>query len=330
MQHLLIGTYTTGESLGIYGATFDKGHLSLSGAFPCENPSWITISGNMGYAVEEGDAGRVLAFLLHDNMPTAPVETKPLGSAPCHITVDDKSLYVANYGAGTLAVIPLHADGTICGEPTIFRHTGRSVTPRQEAPHVHQSFLTAEGKHLAVCDLGTDEIVFYPRQDGSIQGQGTPMAVPPGTGPRHGLCGRGDIWYVIGELSSQVLVYTGYGPDGRLLQRISALPEDKTLQENYAAALRLSPDGNFLMASVRGADILALFPLLGDGRLGIPKLFDCHGRWPRDAVFSPDGSHVLCACEHSSKITLFAHKEGNLTYAGCLAMPSPSCICFIP
>jgi 6-phosphogluconolactonase len=56
------------------------------------------------------------------------------GSGPCHLTLDPKgqSLFVANYGGGSVISFPISKDGRIGKSGSFFQHAGSSVNPRRQ------------------------------------------------------------------------------------------------------------------------------------------------------------------------------------------------------
>ena len=87
-----------------------------------------------------------------------------MGAGPCHLVLDRTGRYllVANYDGGSVAVLPVAADGTL-GEATDFvQHEGKSVNPdRQQGPHAHCVTLDAANRFAFVCDLGCDKVFSY-------------------------------------------------------------------------------------------------------------------------------------------------------------------------
>jgi len=86
------------------------------------------------------------------------------GAGPCHLAVDKTGEYllVANYYAGNLAVFPILKDGRL-GERTDFvQHKGASINPqRQEGPHAHSIYVSADNRFAISADLGLDEVFTY-------------------------------------------------------------------------------------------------------------------------------------------------------------------------
>ena len=57
-----------------------------------------------------------------------------MGTGPCHLTLDKdgKHLLVANYGSGSVAVLPVAADGKLGAATEVVQHTGKSVHPERQ------------------------------------------------------------------------------------------------------------------------------------------------------------------------------------------------------
>jgi len=324
-MELYIGTYTSGRSEGIYRALWRDEAIQIVGTAWSVNPSYLAVHGNMLYAVRETDGGSVASYRIGPESLTLTGEQPVHGDAPCHVCVVDDWLFVSNYSSGSLSIFPLTRDGTLASPPRVAKYEGCSVHERQRAPHAHQAQPTPDGTYLAVCDLGTDAVYFCPLEYGGIQLPGQRTFTPKGAGPRHAAFGN-ECWYVLCELTCDLLVYRGYGSGAELLWKHSALREANP--EASAAALRLSPDGTLLLASVRGADTLVLWDVSPDGSLSGGRWFGAHGRCPRDAAFTPDGKYVLCACEQDDRVTAFAVRDGGLDFLHATEIPTPTCVCF--
>jgi 6-phosphogluconolactonase len=75
------------------------------------------------------------------NGTLALVNQRPsMGTGPCHLILDKagRHLLIANYGSGSVSVLPVAADGRLGAATSVVQHTGRSVHPeRQAGPHAH-------------------------------------------------------------------------------------------------------------------------------------------------------------------------------------------------
>src|SRR6187455_2453115 len=124
-----VGTYTNGnKGKGIYCYRLNLGTGELAEVGVTEgikNPSFLAIhpSGKYLYAVSEVSdadgkpAGAVTAFALDrkSGKLTALNHQSSEGAGPCHVSVDKtgKCALVANYGSGSVASLPIGADGSL-------------------------------------------------------------------------------------------------------------------------------------------------------------------------------------------------------------------------
>ena len=348
-----VGTYTGGGSRGIY--RFEMNPASGKSTAPVlagesENPSFLALhpGGRVLYAVNEvgsaGDAGSVSAFAI-DPVTGAlnRIGRQPSGGAdPCHLIVDPsgRNLLVANYSSGSVAVLPLDADGRP-GPATIVRqHAGSGPNKaRQVGPHAHAVLLDAAGRFALSADLGADRI-FIDRFDaaaGRLQAlQPEAVDLVPGSGPRHlAWHPSGKYLYSINELRSTVTVFRYDSDRGGLepVQSITTLPPGFA-GENTAAEVAVSPDGRFLYGTNRGDDTLALFAIEADsGLLAAAGHFPTGGRTPRHFAIDPEGRWLLVANQDSDSIVAFRRDgaTGRPTRVGRpVRVPKPVCILFIP
>jgi len=324
-----VGTYTGKGSKGIYHGIWQDGAMRITGSAKAVNPSYLTVHKDRLYAASETGDGVVAAYrIAPDGALTLINKQSAGGDSPCHVSVQGGRLFVSNYSSGALGVIELDADGGLASPPKVIAHAGSGPNAdRQEAPHVHQALPTTEGDFLAVCDLGIDAVCFYPLDGQGLQPPAQTVETSSGAGPRHAAFGTDKCWYVLCELSCQVLAYRGYGNDAKLMQTCGAL-RDGDPTESSGAALKLSTDGKLLLASIRGANTLALWDVGADGTLSGLRWFDTQGDCPRDAAFTPDGSHVFCACEGDGRMTVFAVRDGQLAFVHAEPIPTPTCVCF--
>jgi 6-phosphogluconolactonase len=349
-----IGTYTRQDSKGIYAYRFQPatGKLTSIGlAAQTENPSFLALDPNHRflYAVNEisnyegQSAGSVSSFSIDakTGMLTALNKTTTRGTIPAHLVVDQtgKSLVLANYGTGSVAVYHLNADGSVGAMSAFVQHTGSSTGQRQRGPHAHAVVLSPDNRFVFVPDLGLDQVLSY-RLD-PAQGTLTPNDPPftkvtQGSGPRHFVFHpNGQFAYALSEMGSLVTVFAYDRAGGTLksLQTISSLPKDFS-GTNNAAELEVHPNGRFLYASNRGHDSIAVFAI--DPRANTLTLVEhvpTQGKTPRNFAIDPTGAYLLAANMDSDNIVLFRidQKTGRLTPTGDdLKTPSPVCVIFLP
>lgn len=316
--------------------SLENGRFRLLESIPAKNASYLCTSpdGKHLYAVSEtqqfGDlpGGSVISYDIESDGSLTRTSVQPtLGSDPCHLTVSGGFLIVANYTSGSISRFPLLEDGRIGPMLPLIEHTGSGPRKdRQSGAHVHQ-IMPAPCGLLAVVDLGLDSVFFYPRESISQENpRPTRISTPAGFGPRHCvfLPGR-DLWYVLCELESQLLIYRGAPEQAVLVGRV---PVGNASEENFPAALRLSPDRKILAASGRGQNIISLFAIGDNGLLSQLTEISSGGNWPRDIQFTPDGKYLVCANERSNRLTAFAVSDGHPELCDSIGVPAPACILF--
>ncbi|AMV40693.1 lactonase family protein [Planctomyces sp. SH-PL62] len=352
-----VGTYTNSKespSEGIYRFEFDPadGSLAPKGvAAEFADPSFLAVhpSKKFLYAVGElgefqgAKAGGVGAFSLD----AATGELKPInqqssgGAHPCHLTVDPtgKAVLVANYSGGSVACLPIEADGSLRPASSFIQHQGKSVDPgRQTAPHAHSVNLDPAGKIALVADLGLDKVLLYDLD--AAAGKLTPhdpafAEVAAGSGPRHlAWHPSGRFAYVITELKNTVDVFAYDKAKGALheVQTISTLPDDFQ-GASYCAEVVAHPSGKFVYGSNRGHDSLAIYKVdPATGKLASAGWAPTGGKNPRNFAIDPTGGFLLAASQDSDRIVVFRidPETGGLTPVGePIAVPKPVCIRFV-
>ena len=316
-----IGTYTRGKSKGIYAGRFNSktGTLSaLALAAESSNPSFLAVHPNRRflYAANENSKGAVSAFSIDPKTDKLTLlnTVSSRGDGPCHLAVDHsgKFLFVANYGSGSVAVMPIHTDGSL-GESTEFvQHKGSSVNPqRQTGPHAHCVTQSPDGKFLLVEDLGLDEVLVY-RFD-SARGTLTPDDPPfaklaPGTGPRHlAFSPNGRFAYVLGEMFSNVTAFHYDAARGSLdsFQIASLLPADFH-GSNSGAEIAVHPNGKFLYGSNRGHNSIAVFSIdPAKGTVTAVAHASTQGKTPRNFAIDPTGAWMIAANQDSDNLAIY-------------------------
>ena len=253
------------------------------------------------------------------------------GNGCCHLCLspDGRRLYAANYRSGSVSGFAVTPDGAL-GECREFdQHTGHGVDPdRQEGPHAHFCGFDPEGRFLLVNDLGLDKIFAYPydpaRGIDVAAARKNPVS-PAGQGPRHLLFEPEGTCLLVTEMGNTIqrLAYA----DGRFakLAEASTLPPG-TAEKSKAAALRISPDGRFVLASNRGFDSIAVFERR---TLVLVSCVPSGGKSPRDFAFLSDGRTVVAANEFEPNAVFFDFdaERGALVPTGeVLTMARPLCV----
>jgi 6-phosphogluconolactonase len=348
-----VGTYTRGTSRGIYRLTFDSASGELGPAVlaaETKNPSFLALhpNGRWLYAVSEvsdfrgKETGAVSAFAIDAKTgDLALLNQEPSGGAdPCHLVVDrgGHSVLVANYSGGTVAVLPIDADGRLRPASSVRTHEGSGPDrDRQEHAHAHGIYLDADERFALSPDLGADRVFVY-RFDsakGALEPHGA-AALPPGSGPRHlTFDATGRFVYVLNELLSTVAAFSYDAAKGALapVQTITTLPAGFS-GTNSTAEIAVSRDGRFLYCSNRGADSLAVFRVeKATGRLEAAGHVPVGGKTPRHFAIDPTGRFVLAAQQNSGAIAairLDANTGRGALSGSSVKVDRPVCLLAMP
>ena len=351
-----VGTYTGEKSKGVYQFSLETGQpprlVPLGLAVESTSPAFLEadLKRHLLFAVNEVPSlegkptGGVSSFKLDPTTGKASLlNTVPSkGAGPCHLCLDKtgRSLLIANYNSGSVAVIRVEPDGRL-GEATDFiQHTGSSVNrDRQQGPHAHCATLDHANRFAFICDLGLDKILIY-RFDAE-RGKLTPnepafASVKPGAGPRHmAFRPDGRYAYVINEMASTVTAFAYDSASGSLteVQTLSTLPKDFS-GHNSGAEIAVHPNGKFLYASNRGRDSVAIFKIAPDkGTLECIGEQSSGGKTPRHFGLDPSGKYLAIANQNSGNILVCGidSATGLLQPSSALVeAPSPVCVLFVP
>lgn len=356
-QHLLyVGTYTGPKSEGIYAFRYDEATgkaVSLGLAAKSSNPSFLAIhpNGRFLYAVNETEQwqGKPGGFVTAFAIDTATGKLRELnqqstmGGSPCHLSVDPTGhqVLVANYGGGSVASLPIQADGGLGAHNFFSQHTGGSVNPaRQKEPHAHSVNLSPDHRFAFVADLGTDRIhayAFDPARGLTAAQPTLDTRLTPGSGPRHfSFSPDGHHAYVINEMTCTVTAFRYEAASGRLSEvgSVPTVPAGTDMNGVSTAEVRVHPSGKFVFGSNRGHDSIAVFARdTASGKLTPVEVHKIGGQTPRNFTLDPSGRFLLAAGQNSHDIRSFKidPKSGKLTSTDQRwEVGSPVCLRFVP
>ncbi|MFE0871202.1 lactonase family protein [Streptomyces rochei] len=335
-RRAFIGSFTAAGGPGIVTAAVapGTGELTvLSGTDRLPDPSFLALApdGNTLYAVSETAEGAVAAFRVSGDKPEPAGRPVPVGGdGPTHLALHAGHVLTANYGSGSVTVVPLRADGTLARAASgVLRHTGSGPhAQRQQGPHAHQVRPDPSGRWAVSVDLGTDSVRVCTLTDGALTVH-RETALRPGSGPRHlAFHPDGSHAYVVNELAPTVTVCRWDAAEGVLqpLTEVPVLP-GAPAGDAYPSGIVASPDGRFVWTATRGEDVLSVLAVEPDG-LRLTGTVPCGGHWPREIAES--GGFLYVANERSGDVTWFAldPATGVPRRAGSLALPAASCVIF--
>ncbi|MBO7417462.1 MAG: lactonase family protein [Bacteroidaceae bacterium] len=335
---MIVGTYTFAGSEGIYTYKFDQnnGEAKPLEVIKMDNPSYLTLSANQQvmYVVSEksDETASVAAFKFDkENGKAELINRQPTyGEDPCYVATNGKIVTTANYSGGSMSILPLRYDGGLEPVDTVFcGNIGGPDMSRQDAPHVHCTVFSPDGKQLLATDFSADRILQFdveadPTKPHLLM-ENTP--IDNNSGPRHIIFSPdGRFVYIISELSEAVTVCSYNEGKMQVIQTIETHPQ----ADRHAADIHLSPDGKFLYASVRNIDDgLAIFEV--NQQTGMLKKvgYQPTGKHPRNFNITPNGKYVLVADMNDNKIEIFernmqtglltnTHRDINLSMPVCI------------
>ena len=349
-----VGTYSSGEGsnrgqgIHIFEMNASSGALTPRQIVKSDaNPAWLALNRDRTHLYSANEiadkttgAGTVSAYSVdRETGALALVSTvSSEGAGPAHLSVHPggKHVLVANYGGGTVAVLPIQGDGRLAAASDVERHQG-TAGPKQatsappgsfaisghDRPHAHMIEADPSGRFVLATDLGLDEIRVWRFDDvkGTLTANDPPsVAVPPGDGPRHFVFHPNGRWiYSLQEESSTVMTF-GFDPSsGRLSARqtLSTLPRGFA-GTNFTSEIALSPDARFVYAGNRLHDSIAWFSIGGDGTLEWVGEEWTRGDYPRSFTIDPSGAFLFSCNQRSDAVTSFRidKRSGALTFTG--------------
>lgn len=179
------------------------------------------------YVASESDPGIIVAYRLAEDGSLSEInQVSSAGSGPVYLslTPDGRHLLVANYVSGSVAVLPVRADGGLEQASDQRQHQGAPGAARPQAavegsfassdhdgPHAHMIASDPQGRYVFSTDLGLDRIYQYrPSEQGKLTPNTPPWlaASSAGAGPRHFVfTPNGNGIYLINEEASTLTYY---------------------------------------------------------------------------------------------------------------------------
>jgi 6-phosphogluconolactonase len=273
------------------------------------------------------------------------------GPGPTYVSVHPggRHLLVANYFGGSVAVIPIVAEGRL-GDASDVKVDSGTIGPTRatNAPpgsfarsghdrtHAHMIQADPSGRFVLHVDLGLDRIFVWRFNDqrGVLEPNDPPsVSLPPGDGPRHFHFHPNGRWlYSIQEESSTIVVFDYDLVSGRLSPRqtISTLPAGFA-GSNFCSEILVSMDGRYVYAGNRLHDSIAIFSIGSEGRLTYVAEEWTRGDYPRSFTFDPTGRFLYCCNQRADHVTVFRVEAttGHLSFTGhYIPVGNPSNIVF--
>lgn len=331
--NLIVGTYTSpGKSEGIYIYNFDLNTADFkfrSVAKEVTNPSYLAVSKNnkFVYSVAEAPDNSAVAAFGFDGIKAELSflnKQATTSKGPCFVMANDKHVFSANYGGGSLSVFGIESNGSLSPLKQLVQHTGKSIDPkkRQESAHAHQVQFTPDKKYVVCTDLGEDQVYIYnynPEGGDKVLTLKNITKTNAGSGPRHlTFSPNGKFAYLAHEFNGSI---TAFSYANGVLSKIQ---ETGTVAKDFegrvdAADIHVSPDGKFLYETNRGdANTISAFAVKADGKLSFVQTVSTMGKGPRNFVIDPTGKYLLVGHQYTNDVVIFERnkKTGTLKDTG--------------
>ena len=362
-----VGTYSsppgTGKGEGIHILEMDPASGALTPRDvlkTASNPSWLALDRPRTHlyaanevAEKETGAGTVSAYAIDRSTGQLTLlnTVSSEGAGPAHMSIHPagKHALVANYGGGTVAVLPIQPDGRLGAASDVKRHQGTPGPARassappgsfaisgHDRPHAHMIESDASGRFVFSTDLALDQILSwrFDAEKGTLSPNDPPsVSLPPGDGPRHFAFHPQGRWlYSLQEEASTLVAFDYDAASGRLTakQTLWTLPRGFA-GTNFTSGIALSPDARFVYVSNRLHDSMAWFTIGADGRLTWAGEEWTRGDYPRGFAFDPGGRFLFSCNQRSDAIASFrVGRSGGLTFTGHYTpVGSPSHLVFL-
>ena len=347
-MYAYVGSRTTrqrnarGEGISVFKVDPETAALQqiqlLSGL---ENPSFLTLNacGDRLYAVH-GDTTRVSAYAIDagSGTLTALNTEQTQGKNPVDLAIDPSGrfLIVCNHIGASLAVLPIAADGSLLPVVQHVPVDGPVGPHRIEQPHAkpHACPFSPDGRYVLVPDKGTDRVLSFRFGNGRLSASPIEAVARETSGPRHlAFHPSAQFAYCVNELDSTVTTYRYDAQAGSLtpLQILPTLPST-FIGNSRAAEIMVSADGQYVYASNRGHDSIAVFRI--DAATGMLMWVDAYasgGRTPRYMTFLPGSRFIYALNEDSDNIVTMrvdTMTGGLIPIGDPVAVGSPVCMVF--
>jgi 6-phosphogluconolactonase len=343
-----VGTHTTLKGKGIYLFRLQSAGtevfqnvtlVPLGLAAETANPTFFEIdpARRLLFAVNEIDqfegkpGGAVSAFAIGETGQLTLINQRPsMGSSPCHLAIAGEGQYlvVTNCADGTVAVLPVAADGRLGAATDVVKGVKAACVSTDPA-----------GRFVFVCEPSSDRVLAYQIEaaTGKLQPRNSAsIALKAGAAPRQ-MAFRPDALfvYVLNQKNSTVTTFSYDATTGatKEIDSVSTVPEYFD-GANTAHDLRVHVTGKYLYASNRGHDSVVLFNIDKDkGTLTFVEEQGTGGRHPREFGVQPSGAHMAISLPETDQVlaSRIDDTNGRLKPSGIFAeVPSPATIRFLP
>ena len=317
---------------------------------PQFNPSYLAMSEDKKFLYGvQGKGHEIYSYAIDEETGRLSFINSIKSGAGLACEVCNGYLYVV---AGTVQIFQLNEDGSIGDQIASFSPKGEvgPITGVQHAAQPHHILHDIQKHFFAVPCRGMDSVhvYFHDIHENKVD-EVSVLHTYGGSYPRHiAFHPTKPVAYQLLERYGMVLM-CHYGT-GVLtpVEMLPTVPPEFVGLFNAAGEIAVHPNGELLAISNRGANNIAMFHILEDGRLQLIGWTKEHVSIPRFFTFDDEGGRLYCAnigqCPPDRPITKEGDaipgtgditvydvnsKTGELTFTGeRIPIPAPSCILF--
>ena len=339
-----VGTYTDGASEGIYKYILKpNGTIDIIGLIAkSKNPSFLNLTQDKNHLIacnevgDESGQGSVELYSIENDTLIQIGKSKSGGAYTCFVIANEQNyILAANYMGGNVGLLKIDQYGALSELLDIQQHTGKGTTSRQEAPHAHSAWFVPNSNEVIAVDLGTNELWFSElnsKTNKLVPAKQEKLAMAEGAGPRHLVFHPKEKYiFVLNELNGTISVVIK-NKEGiyEIIQTTTTLPKNFN-KYNKSADIQVSKDGEFIYASNRGHNSIAIFSVnKSNGELTLIGFESTRGKEPRSFALSPDDKFLLVVNQHNHNIVSFKRnaETGLLNFVSEAKAPTPVRIVF--
>ncbi|HEV3027794.1 MAG TPA: lactonase family protein [Planctomycetota bacterium] len=337
-----------GNGRGIHLFRVDRGTGAMTPLGVVEmgtSPSCLALNsgGTRLYSANETDRvgddkqGSVSSFAVNRNDGKLELlnTVRSGGAGPTYVSLHPggRHLLVANYFGGSVAVLPILADGRLGDASDVQVDAGKIGSSRaahappgsfafsgHDRTHAHMIQADPSGRFVLHVDLGLDQILvwkFDKTRGVLVANNPASVSLPPGDGPRHFHFHPNGRWFYSIQEEGSTLVLFDYDADtGHLSARqtISTLPPGFA-GSNFCSEILVSSDGRYVYAGNRLHDSIGIFSVGSAGDLTFIGEEWTRGNYPRSFSFDPGGRFLFSCNQRGDTIAVFRVDRGTGTLA---------------
>ena len=324
---MYVGCYTDDTENGIQIFDLDEksGKLTEKGTAYASNSSFLMKSPVKPVIYSVTDIGVASYRIQADGGLELMNEVSTRAMRGCCLASDSsgKYIFVGGFHDGRITMLTLNEDGSVGNVVDRKKHKNPgSGMIRKDMCHVTSIKVTPDDKYLCASDDGLDQVMIYKIDYEMdclelIDVLRCDLDYDPA---RIAFTRDGKNAYVLSQSMNQISVYlyedVNDAPEFTLLQKISTIGVYHTAA-TYACSLRIDSSGKYIIVSNDGDNTVAFYEIEESGTLILYCVLPISGKYPKDALLSPDQTHLFSINHDENSITAFCMNYEEKRFTMC-------------